>query len=577
MITNLDTPDGINELDILISSSYETMDRLEHANSYNLTVKLIDEVQETKSLHSELRSISILLVSQDKSNNNHQQFRMNVLSMSSKFHKMMNRFDEFVSKLPLELMNEIKGSHPHILHYLLNRKNHLTSKLSYDIEQQIENVSTNSYKAWEAIFNNAYHSPKNEQTIHGLYSALTKFNNEEEKQERRNSLDQILKDRAPQLSITLNSITGYRADLYKARRWVDHKTEALFHNQITAKSIENMWEQVSRRKNLTKLFFNTKRSILQNEDLNWFNITNTVTPVFKKENISLNEAKEILIKAFNEFDSALGHFTELAFNRGWIDAEYSELKMDDAYCVYLPVTEEPRVYMNFKNSIEDVITLAHELGHAYHYYQMRELPIFAQMTAVSFDEAIALFTENLLMTYLIKNSKEQSSKQYILERKLQYAAIFFIDIYVRYLFEEDLYLKRIKEYLSIDEINKIMLKAQKTVLPNIHEYFPEYWMVKPHFFNTSMPYYNFPYTLGYLISIGLFNKFQIKKENNIKDFNAFLFNSGMKDLNELMLDFFKLDLECSNCWDEAFDTIHKELNELSNSLEMLRCEKHGEK
>ena len=239
---------------------------------------------------------------------------------------------------------------------------------------------------------------------------------------------------------------------------------------------------------------------------------------------SVEEAREYLVKHFRGFSDDLADMVDQAFEEEWIDFFPKKGKVGGAFCNNMPYVKQSRVLTNFSGTLSDVVTLAHELGHAYHGLNIQEhLPLNTDYS-MPVAETASTFNESLIMEAIIKEASGME-KMALIESQLQDITQIMCDIYSRYLFETEVFEKSKQGFLFADELNEIMLRAQKTAYGDglDHEYLNPYmWVVKSHYYSEELSFYNFPYAFGGLFARGLYEKYKKEGEEFIPKYRALL-------------------------------------------------------
>ena len=202
--------------------------------------------------------------------------------------------------------------------------------------------------------------------------------------------------------------------------------------------------------------------------------------------------------------------TERAFDEAWIDFYPRPGKVGGAFCENLPAQKQSRVLTNFNGTLDSVVTLAHELGHAYHGLQIETHKPLNWDYSMPVAETASTFNEAIVMNVLLKKASKQE-KLYIIESTLRDITQTTLDIYSRYLFERTVFDRRKSEFLFADDLCEIMTKAQKTAYgdgldPNVLN--PYMWICKSHYYSEELSFYNYPYAFGSLFARGLYSKYQ---------------------------------------------------------------------
>lgn len=241
--------------------------------------------------------------------------------------------------------------------------------------------------------------------------------------------------------------------------------------------------------------------------LPWYEIR---TPMGEsRRQFTTEEAKEYLIAHFRPFADDLADMVERAFDEAWIDFYPRKGKVGGAFCSNMPYVGQSRVLTNFSGSMGSVVTLAHELGHAYHGQQLQEHRPLNTSYTMPVAETASTFNENVILQAAIAES-EGDERLALLESQLQGTTQIICDIYSRYLFETAVFDKRRNSFMFADELCGMMLEAQKKAYGDgldhdaLHPYM---WVCKGHYYSTGRSFYNFPYAFGGLFAGGLYAKY----------------------------------------------------------------------
>jgi len=266
------------------------------------------------------------------------------------------------------------------------------------------------------------------------------------------------------------------------------------------------------------------------------------------------EARDYIVKNFRTFSDRLADFAENAFNSRWIDAEPREGKRGGAFCSNIHPIKQSRILANFSGSFDNVLTLAHELGHGYHGNCLKNESILNSRYPMPIAETASIFCETIVMNAALKEAKDEE-KLNLIEKSIQDAGQVIVDIYSRFLFESELFERRKDHSLSVKELKEIMLDAQKKAYGDglDHEYLHPYmWINKTHYYYAERNFYNFPYAFGLLFSKGLYAKYLEDGEGFVKEYDSFLRATGKNsiyDVAKIMginvhsIDFFRSSLE----------------------------------
>ncbi|OAB48565.1 M3 family oligoendopeptidase [Paenibacillus antarcticus] len=367
---------------------------------------------------------------------------------------------------------------------------------------------------------------------------------------------------------TLNHLAGFRLKLYERRGWDGILKEPLEINRMSKQTLDAMWNVIIANKAIFVEYLNRKAAIIGVDKLSWADVEAPIGNISSK--ITYQEAAENIVKQFRTFSPKLAEFTEMAFDKEWIEAEDRSGKRPGGFCTSLSVSKETRIFMTFGGTASNVSTLAHELGHGYHQHLMKDLHMFNQNYAMNVAETASTFAEMIVADALVKASTDPQEKLALLEEKIQNSIAFFMNIHSRFLFETRFYDKRKNGLVSAQELSELMEEAQEEAFCGaLSSYHPHFWASKLHFYITGVPFYNFPYTFGYMFSTGLYVRAQQEGATFADKYDRLLQDTGVMTVEDLALKHLNVDLEGPEFWQSAMDLCVadvKEFMELTKNL-----------
>jgi oligoendopeptidase F len=277
---------------------------------------------------------------------------------------------------------------------------------------------------------------------------------------------------------------------------------------------------------------------------------------------TIEDAKEYLVKHFRGFADDLADMVEEAFDEEWIDFYPRKGKVGGAFCENMPFVKQSRILTNFTGDLNDIVTLAHELGHAYHGLNIEEhLPLNTDYS-MPVAETASTFNEALIMEAAIRESSGKE-KMALIESQLQDVTQIICDIYSRYLFESEVFEKCKSSFLFADDLNEIMLSAQKEAYGDGLD--PEYlhpymWTLKGHYYSENLSFYNFPYAFGGLFARGLYEKYKTEGEKFLPKYRALLNATTVMSVEDAAKEA-EINLEDPNFWRTSLHSIEKLVEE----------------
>ncbi|MEN1968158.1 M3 family oligoendopeptidase [Lentibacillus sp. N15] len=377
---------------------------------------------------------------------------------------------------------------------------------------------------------------------------------------------------APIFAENINHLDGYRITLQRAHDRENHLDEPLEYNRMSKETLDAMWAAVDNHKQPFIDFLNQKANLLGMEQLGWQDVD---APVVlgngKPARFTYDEACDFVIDHFASFGPKLSGFAKHALENRWVEAEDRANKRPGGYCTALPEFKESRIFMTFTGSPNDTSTLAHELGHAFHSHVMKDLPALNQEYAMNVAETASTFAETIIGNATVANAGSEAEKITLLNSKLENATAMFLNIRARFLFENAFYEERSKGIVSEKRLNELMIDAQKQAYgDSLSSYHPHFWCSKLHFFIDEVPFYNFPYTFGYLFSLGIYAAYLRNPENFEDKYIALLKDTGSMKVEDLAKKHLGVDLTKQEFWAAGIQLMTKDAEEFIRLTNEIR-------
>lgn len=359
-------------------------------------------------------------------------------------------------------------------------------------------------------------------------------------------------EQAELIGAALNHLAGFRIQLYKHRGWDSILSEPLETNRMKPETLDVMWAVIDRNKEIFVEFLNRKAKLLGLEKLAWYDVDAPLGGSSTK--VTYDEAAAFIVEHFGRFSPDMARFAEQAFANRWIEAEDRPGKRPGGFCTSFPLSHQSRIFMTFGGTLDNVSTLAHELGHAYHQSVMNDLPQMAQGYAMNVAETASTFAELLVSDAALKAAGSDEERLTLLAGKAERAVAFFMNIHARFLFETRFYAERHKGLLPVARLNQLMVEAQKEAYRDaLSEYHPHFWASKLHFYITGQPFYNFPYTFGFLFSSGVYARAVAEGPSFARRYVDLLRDTGRMRVEDLAAKHLGVDLTKPDFWQQAVD------------------------
>jgi len=364
------------------------------------------------------------------------------------------------------------------------------------------------------------------------------------------------------LAACMNGVKGEAITLNKKRGREDAIHASIDVCRMDRATLEAMLSAMKDSFPMFQKYFKHKASLIGKEKLAWWDI---MAPMGKTDKVySFKEARDFIVSNFNKFSPELGTFAKRAFDNNWIDAEQRDGKRGGAFCMGIAGVKESRILSNFDGSFDQVSTLAHELGHAFHNecaYKAGKTEL-QQSTPMTLAETASIMCETIATEAVLKQVTDPREELAILEAQMNNATGVIVDIYSRYLFEKEVFERREKSELSADDLNEIMERAQKaTYGEGLDErYLQKFmWTWKPHYYSSGLSFYNYPYAFGLLFATGLYAIYQKRGADFVPDYKNLLASTGENRAAELA-DGFGINIRTKKFWADSLAIIGKRVD-----------------
>nr|WP_288294872.1 M3 family oligoendopeptidase [uncultured Granulicatella sp.] len=313
--------------------------------------------------------------------------------------------------------------------------------------------------------------------------------------------------------LTETSLRGFESPL----------AQTLEASRMSRKTLDALLEAIREYLPQFRAYLKHKASLLGHE--NGLPFYDLFAPIGESSRrFTIEESKEFLLENFKGFSEDLAQMTKEAYENNYIDFLPRKGKVGGAFCSNLPFIKQSRILTNFSGSLSDVVTIAHELGHAYHGLHIENHRVLNQEYSMPVAETASTFNENIVMNTVIRQASD-AEKVALLESQLQDTTQIIVDIYSRYLFESAVFENREKSFMFSKDLEQLMLDAQKEAYGDgldsdaMHPYM---WACKPHYYSSGLSFYNFPYAFGGLFSKGLYAIYQEQPEGFVEKYQELL-------------------------------------------------------
>ena len=451
-------------------------------------------------------------------------------NLLTKQARPMALFDEWLKKNETHFeswvhKSELIKEHEFILRETIQQAQYT---LSEDAEEIISKMKINGSSLWSQLqtqltsiktisYNNETHTLTSLRNLAYHPDATVRKEAYEKELELYNSMDDAI-------AFALNGIKGEVNQTNKLRGYISPLQQTLMDSRLSKETLNALIQAIENNLPKLRTYLKHKAKLLGHENgLPWYDLFAPYTLKESKE-YSIEDSKEIIVNNFASFSDDLSQLAKRAYEEAWIDFLPKEGKRGGAYCANLPQIKQSRIFTNYGKTMSDIVTLAHELGHAYHGHMLENNSILNTNYSMPVAETASTFCENIVLNASLKQATHEE-KIMLIESSLQDLIQITVDILSRYKFETEVFERRQHEFLDSKTLQEIMLQAQKDTYGDgldSNTLHPFMWVNKGHYYSAGRSFYNFPYAFGGLFALGLYAQYEQEGESFVEKYRQLL-------------------------------------------------------
>lgn len=371
------------------------------------------------------------------------------------------------------------------------------------------------------------------------------------------------------VAAALNGIKGEVLTICEFRGYKSPLEQTLINSRMDEESLNVMLEAMKESMPKFREYLKRKAEILGHK--NGLPFYDMYAPIVESDmEFDYEKGKKFVVDKFRTFSDNLANFAQKAMNNNWIDVMPKEGKVGGAFCAGIHYLGESRILLNYGNSFSDVVTMAHELGHGFHGECLKDESVLNTEYPMPIAETASTFCETIVKKAAIKEADKITALA-ILESEISDCNQVIVDIYSRFLFEKSLFEARKESALTVDQIKKLMLDAQREAYGDGLD--PEYlhpymWTWKPHYYYANSNFYNFPYAFGLLFAKGLYAEYLKNGSEFSSEYENLLSITGKHNIADITKEV-GIDIHNKEFWKSSLRTIEEDIDkfmELSKEL-----------
>ncbi|WP_456470787.1 M3 family oligoendopeptidase [Caminibacter sp.] len=457
-------------------------------------------------------------------------------------------------------------------YYLIHLQEEAPYKLSEKEEKILMKKDLTSNSAFTRLFDESLSRIKfffegkklsEEEVLSKLYSP-----DRNERKKAQVSLTLGLKPHQELLAYIYNQVKkDWKIDYLEIRGYDEPESPRHLANRVSKKSVDALVNTVNSNTFIVEDYYNIKKELLGYERLYDYDRYAPIKLSDKTPEISYEEAKELVLKAFKNFSQTFYEIAKKAFEEGWIDVYPKEGKRSGAFSHSATPAAHPYVLLNYTNQRRDVFTLAHELGHAIHQYLAKDVGYLNQDTPLTTAETASIFAEMLLFEEIKKTlSKEELIETYAAKLEDIFATLFRQIVFTN--FE-----RRVHSFdeLKPEEYNKLWMEENQKMFGEsvyLTKNYEIWWSYIPHFIHS--PFYCYAYSYAQLLVLSLYKLYKEGFENFEEKYIEFLKQGGSIPPKKQFATLFNLNIESEDFWEKGINVVKDMLKEFKESVNDYR-------
>ncbi len=532
-------------------------------SEFNLMLK---ELEEINLIESRLSAYGELWFSQDTTNQEAKSYLSRIDALLADVSNKILFFSLWFKNIDDSLAEKlIKDSGKN--HYFLEHMRKLKAHSLQEKEEQIINLKDitgiEAFNKLYDIITSSFVFPlkvNGQRKKLGVSELIThaKGSNEKLREESYKALWKVYKKNKDVLGeIYFNVVRDWNNECLKLRNYSSPINVRNKSNDLPDEAINTMLETCRQNRHLFQEYFELKAKALGLKKMSRYHI---YAPLEKDDSkISFEDASKIVLENFNQFSPQIGALAKKVFDTNHIHWALGKNKRAGAYCMGISPKDTPYVLLNYTQTSDDVITMAHELGHAVHDLLVSDRTIFTFHPPLPLAETASVFGELIVTSALLKKENSPKLKKHLIAGKLDdiYATVIRQTYFI--LFEKIAH-EMIPKNATINEISKEYKKQLKEQFGKIKvpKDFENEWIYIPHIFHT--PFYCYAYAFGNLLTLSLYKMYLEEGKSFVPKYIKFLSYGGSESPQKILQEL-GINITQKEFWQKGFDVIKEMLDE----------------
>ena len=531
--------------------------------------KIVKEFEDGNELGDKLGNYAFLIYATNMNDQKTVQFYQGINEKLTEISSNLIFFTNEINSSSDNDFEAFKNGSGKYKNWLINLRRFKDHQLDQKSEKIFLDKNLTSNSSWVRFFEEQINDLKFEINgkEHNSSDALNLLSDHDEEIRKKAalSIESVFQTNVKTFTFITNTLAKDKITNDKWRNYTSPVESRNLANNVEGEVVDALTKSVtSNYKNISHRYYEIKSKLFNKKQLDYWD-RNAPYPNSPKKLIQWEEAKDIVLRSYENFDQSFKDIVLLFFQNNWIDAELKSGKSPGAFAASTIPSIHPYILTNFHGKTRDVMTLAHELGHGCHQYLSSKQGLLLSSTPLTLAETASVFGEMMTFRTLLDES-DKDTRKFLLASKIED----MINTVVRQIsffeFEKLVHNERKNIELSSDQISDFWMTTQSESLgPHIKlsEGYKYFWTYIPHFIHT--PFYVYAYAFGDClvnILIQLYDEGLPDFKNHYID----LLKSGGSKHYSQVLKPFNVDLTNQQSWQKGLSMISGLIDEFENSI-----------
>jgi oligoendopeptidase F len=478
-------------------------------------------------------------------------------------------FDVEVKKLPAAAFDALiaapeLAAYSHFLHGLRKLASYTLSEAE---EQLAERKNLTGRAAFDQLYTEVSSRIRIPFEVDGQTQSLTvaevrALRSSLDRDVRRRATDELMKafeEHSHVLNFCFNTLLQYHRIDIEQRGYRSVTEPTYLDDELSETVVEGLMTATEKNYPLVQRYMRLKAKALSLRD---FSSHDVLAPLQTAEwRVPYAEGRQHVLDAFSGFEPRFGEIAREFFDRRWIDVLPRPGKRDGAFCSGMLPSLHPYVFLNYNDRVEDVSTLAHELGHGIHFYLSRGRTPLNFWPTTPLAETASVFGELVLMRNLLESERDPAKRRSLLALRIEdiVSTVFNQVMYTRW--EQKAHARRASGVAPVEDYAQLWVDERKRLYGDAVQTFPRDrwgWISIGHFIHYR--FYCYSYAFGQLLVLALYRKYEEEGPRFIPRYVELL-SAGCTETPQKLLARVGIDIASPGFWEQGFRTTETLIDE----------------